>query len=68
LFPNATPANGIFVAFDVKSDFEFSIGKLENFIYPALLGIDTTDDLKKKIDKILFVDTQTGAELTTIIP
>lgn len=37
LYPDAIPANGIFVAYDIKSDFESSIGKLENYIYPALL-------------------------------
>jgi len=35
-------------------------GRLENYIYPALLGIDDQHDMNNKIDEILFVDTQTG--------
>lgn len=59
LFPNAHPANNIFVGYDTKSDFEVYYGKLEKHIFPALLGIDSKNDLKK-IDEIQFVDTQTG--------
>ncbi len=58
LFPNAHPANNIFIAYDTKSDFELNIGKLENYIFPALLGIDNND--LKKIKQIELVDTQTG--------
>ena len=39
-FPNAHPANNIFVSYDAKSDFEVYYGKLESYIYPALLGVD----------------------------
>ena len=59
-FPNSHPANNIFVAYDTKSDFELYYGKLERFIYPVLLGIDNQSDLNKKVEEILFVDTQTG--------
>ena len=62
LFPNAHPANNIFVSYDTKSDFDLYYGKLENSIYPALLGIDDSNDLKK-IDEIEFVDAQTGNTL-----
>lgn len=41
LFPNAHPANNIFVAYDTRSDFEIYYGKLENYIFPALLGVDS---------------------------
>ena len=58
--PNAHPANNIFVAYDTKSDFEDYYGKLENYIYPALLGIDNQSDLDNRVDEILFIDTQTG--------
>ncbi len=64
-FPDSHPANNIFVAYDTKSDFEGYYGKLENYIYPALLGIDNKSDLNKKVDEILFVDTQTGKVLHT---
>jgi hypothetical protein len=59
-FPNSHPANNIFVAYDTKSDFEVYYVKLENYIYPALLGIDNQSDLNNKVDEILFIDTQTG--------
>lgn len=59
-FPNAHPANNIFVSYDAKSDFEVYYGKLESYIYPALLGVDNQSDFNKKVNEILFVDTQTG--------
>jgi len=59
LFPNAHPANNIFVAYDTKSDFEMYYGKLEKYIFPALLGVDNDNDLKQ-IHEIQFVDTHTG--------
>lgn len=59
-FPGSHPANRIFVAYDTKSHFEDYYGKLERYIYPALLGVDNQSDLKKKINEILFIDTQTG--------
>lgn len=64
-FPNAHPANYIFVGFDTKSDFEVYSGKLETYIYPALLGVDNQSDFNKKVNEILFVDTQTGNILHT---
>ncbi len=60
LFPNAHPANNIFVGYDIKSGFEDDYEKIEPFIYPALLGVESQSELKRKIKKILFVDTQTG--------
>jgi hypothetical protein len=41
LLPGAYPANNIFVAYDTKSDFQLYYGKLENYISPALLGIES---------------------------
>lgn len=67
LFPNAHPANNIFVAYDTKSDFEIYYGKLENYIFPALLGVDNENDLKK-LDEIQFIDTQTGSVLHKVMP
>lgn len=67
LFPNAHPANNIFVAYDTKSDFEIYYGKLENYIFPALLGVDNENDLKK-LDEIQFIDTQTGHVLHKVMP
>lgn len=59
IFPSAHPVNNIFVGYDTQSDFEEYVGKLENYIYPALLGIDNDSDLEK-LDEIQFIDTQTG--------
>jgi hypothetical protein len=67
LFPNAHPANNIFVGYDTKSDFEIYVGKLESHIYPALLGVDSESDLNE-LGEIQFVDTQTGTILHTVIP
>jgi hypothetical protein len=62
-FPDAHPANNIFVAYDTKSNFEAYYGTLESHIYPALLGVDSNTDLRKKVDEILFIDSQTGKVL-----
>lgn len=67
LLPNAHPANNIYVAYDTRSDFEIYVGKLENYIYPALLGVDNENDLKK-LDEIQFIDTQTGNILHKVTP
>ncbi len=64
-FPNSHPANNIFVAYDTKSDFEIYYGKLETYIYPALLGVDNQNELRKKVNEIQFIDTQTGKVLHT---
>lgn len=62
-FPNSHPANNIFVAYDTKSDFEVYFVNLESYIYPALLGVDNQTELDKKVNEILFVDTQSGTIL-----
>ena len=67
LFPNAHPANNIFVAYDTKSGFEIYYGKLENYIFPALLGVDSESDLKK-IEEVQFIDTKTGDVLHKVTP
>lgn len=67
LFPNAHPANNIFVGYDTKSDFDMHVGQLESHIYPALLGVDNNSDLDK-LDEIQFIDTQTGNVLHKVTP
>ncbi|MEQ1733969.1 MAG: hypothetical protein ABL940_09855 [Bacteroidia bacterium] len=67
LFPNAHPANNIFVGYDTKSNFEIYIGKLESYIYPALLGVANATELSK-FDEIQFVDTHTGKLLHKLTP
>ena len=66
-FPNAHPANNIFVGYDTESDFEFYVSKLENHIYPALLGVDNENDLNQ-FKEIQFIDTQTGNILHKLTP
>ena len=67
IFPNAHPANNIFVGYDIKSDFEIYSGKLESHIYPALLGVDNEEDLNQ-FNEIQFIDTQTGHILHKVTP
>src|SRR5690349_5120444 len=67
LFPDAHPANNIFVGYDTKSDFEIYVGRLESYIYPALLGVDKDSDLLK-LDEIQFIDTQTGNIIHKVTP
>lgn len=67
LFPDAHPANNIFVGYDIKSGFETYVGKLEKHIYPALLGVDNKGDLDK-LGEIQFIDTQTGHVLHKLTP
>lgn len=67
LFPDSRPANRIFVAYDTKSDFENQYKRLETYIYPALLGLDKAEDLRK-LHEIEFVDTQSGAVLHKVNP
>jgi hypothetical protein len=62
-FPDSHPANNIFVSYDTKSDFEVYFGKLEGYIYPALLGVDNQSNLNQKVKEIQFIDTQTGKVL-----
>jgi len=62
-FPNSFPANLIFVGYDTLSNFDVHYDRLENHIYPALLGIDNKSDLNKIIDEISFVDSQSGKVL-----
>ena len=65
-FPNAYPANIIFVAYDTNSDFEPYVKKLEGYIYPALLGIEKQSDLNGKVNEIVFLDSQTDKTLHKI--
>ena|SRR5450432_380112 len=67
LFPNAHPANNIFVGYDTKSDFEIYVGKPESHVYPALLGVDNENNLNQ-FDEIQFIDTQTGNILLKVTP
>jgi hypothetical protein len=58
-FPDARPANNIFIEYDIQSDFKHHYSQLEIFIYPALLGVENQSELFDKVGEVLFVDTQT---------
>lgn len=51
-----------------KAILDLYYGKLENSIFPALLGIDDDEDHLRKIDEIEFVETQTGKILHKLTP
>jgi hypothetical protein len=65
LFPDARPANLIFVGFDTNSNLDDHIDKLESYIYPALLGVQTQIELQQKVNLITFTDTNSGAIIQT---
>ena len=65
LFPNSHPANHIFVGYDTRSEFELFEGKLEDYIYPVLLGLENELDI---LDEIHFIETQTGKLLHKVMP
>lgn len=67
LFPTSQPATNIFVRYDTQTDFEGIAARLENNIYPALLGIENEADVSQ-LDEILFVDTQTGNIIQKLVP
>ncbi len=67
LSPGSQPANTIFVSYDVQSDFESNISQLENYIFPALLGIKNLKDLEQ-INEIEFIDPHTRNVLHSVNP
>lgn len=52
---NAEPSKGIYISYDTKVSFEDIHGKVENHIYPMLLGVKEEDI--KNIGNIVFMDT-----------
>ena len=46
-FPNAQPAKRIFIEYDWRSDFKKNHAQLEKYVFPALVGLDNEEDLKK---------------------
>ena len=66
LNPNFRPARKISVKYDTKSDFEEYNGRIVNWIYPVLLGVDDPNDLKDKVSEITFVNTETDEVMSSI--
>jgi hypothetical protein len=56
LFPDAQPAKGLFVEYDFRTNFAEYHPHLENYIFPALLGLANQSDLTK-IQRVDFVKT-----------
>ena len=64
--PNATPASLLFVDYDTTQSFATLSGKLEHYIFPALLGIE--EEQIDLIDKIVFRDIFTNEILYQFNP
>ena len=52
-FPNAYPANSLFISYDIKSDFMLQFDKFEGNIFPVLFGIGDQHELRKKVNEII---------------
>ena len=55
-FPDAQPAKGLFVEYDFRTNFAEYHPHLENYVFPALVGLANQEDLKK-IKQVDFVKT-----------
>ena len=64
-FPDAQPSMGVFVEYDIRSNFADYRPQLERYVFPALVGVANDADLKK-FDRIEFVKTP-GLIVTHII-
>ena len=54
LFPDAQPAKGVFIEYDMRSNFADYHPQLERYVFPALVGTPNDADLKK-IERVEFV-------------
>jgi len=45
-FPNAQPSKGVFVEYDMRVNFAEYHPHLEQYVFPALVGMPNTSDLK----------------------
>jgi hypothetical protein len=54
LYPDAQPSKGVFVQYDMRSNFAEYHPQLEKYVYPALVGFANEEDLKT-IKRIEFV-------------
>lgn len=62
IFPDAAPINSIFVNSDNYVDFKEYIGRIEDHLFPILLGISNDKTLKKRA-KIRFVNPENSKTL-----
>jgi radical SAM superfamily enzyme with C-terminal helix-hairpin-helix motif len=56
LYPQAQPSKGVFVEYDMKSNFKSYRPQLERYVLPALVGMFDEKDLKQ-FKRIEFVKT-----------
>jgi hypothetical protein len=56
LFPDAQPAKGLFVEYDMKTNFAEYHPHLERYVFPALLGLNKEGDFKG-FEQIQFIKT-----------
>jgi radical SAM superfamily enzyme with C-terminal helix-hairpin-helix motif len=56
LFPHAQPSKGVFVEYDMKSNFKAYRPQLERYVFPTLVGMIDEKDLKQ-FKRIEFVKT-----------
>ncbi len=54
LFPDAQPAKGVFVEYDMRSNFADYHPQLERYVFPALIGATNDADLRK-IERVEFI-------------
>jgi hypothetical protein len=47
VFPTAQPSQGVFVEYDMRSDFKTNRPLLERYVFPALVGVMNDADLKQ---------------------
>ena len=65
LFPNAQPAEGVFVEYDFRTNFAEYHPQLERYVFPTLIGTPNDTDLKK-IERVEFI-LMPGSIVTHII-
>ena len=65
LFPNAFAVNSLFIAYDVKSEFEIHPGELLMHVCPALIGA-SEEEIFKRVEEIRFVDPVKNKTLETL--
>lgn len=58
-FPDAQPAKGLFVEYDFRTNFADYHPHLENYVFPALVGLANQEDLKK-IKRVEFTQSLKG--------
>jgi hypothetical protein len=46
-FPSAQPSQGVFVEYDMRSDFKTNRPLLEKYVFPALVGMMSEAELKQ---------------------